>query len=305
MSSDVPVTWDPLPGCPQCQTSKGDENRPEALAPAGSPSPAWECSRCGVRFGWVVGAGAKRQELPPAGYPAWDELVRCAVRRAGQLVGRVRDQQTQEGPLEPKQLTPALMAGLTELGVHPSQVISEYKERTEGNPNGWTVTERDWCPFPVGGIDLAVRDESGALMLAAEVKVWEIQETIFDLLKLTAIAHTEWPPVTYLIAAATEKQWKDKPCAELFPTAGPECHKTRDLLTGKILDTWRDTLDYKRKGNKNAVPQKAPAKIITSPVAIDAPLADCWECKHTIRAARISHGEGYVEFDPNRRGEFL
>jgi hypothetical protein len=108
-------------------------------------------------------------------------------------------------------LADAIMSGMIHLGVDRQRVgtVKRY-------------IEHDWDPKPAG-LDLYVTGEAGNdLLLAAELKLEEIPQSMWDLYKLIAARKLPGHPVGFLVMGAHDSAWLTRPCRELFPTtSGP------------------------------------------------------------------------------------
>jgi hypothetical protein len=104
--------------------------------------------------------------------------------------------------------------------------------------------EHDWSP-PPGGLDLYVSsDVEGALVVAAELKLEEVPQAMWDLYKLMAARKLPGSPETYLVMGAHDACWS-KPCGELFPArVGDSCVlRTLDLFRSNQRQYAKD-LEY-------------------------------------------------------------
>jgi hypothetical protein len=103
----------------------------------------------------------------------------------------------------------------------------------------WTIdAERrfpisGWDPQP-GGVDLFALNHAGSLSIVAELKVDDIEDTLWDLFKVAALTESGAPPFAYLVVAARAARWR-KPgvdCAPLFSSdcGSPRMWPARDLF---------------------------------------------------------------------------
>lgn len=98
-----------------------------------------------------------------------------------------------------------LVAAIEELGVP-----ARFAGTTE------LCIQHDWDPRP-GALDLHVRSGVGDdLMIAAELKLEEVPQAMWDLYKLMAARKLPGSPDTFLLMGAHKNCWA-KPCGELFP----------------------------------------------------------------------------------------
>ena len=73
-----------------------------------------------------------------------------------------------------------------------------------------------WDPQP-GDVDLTVRFAAERQpTILAELKVDDIEATLWDLLKLASIVRADPPAHAYLVAAAPPRRWQHAECADLF-----------------------------------------------------------------------------------------
>jgi hypothetical protein len=98
-----------------------------------------------------------------------------------------------------------------------------------------------WDPQP-GAVDLFVLDHAGSLSIVAELKVDDIEDTIWDLFKMAALTRSGAPPFAYLVVAARAARW-GKPgvdCAPLFPAehGSPLVWSSHDLFE-RYAAAWR------------------------------------------------------------------
>jgi hypothetical protein len=92
------------------------------------------------------------------------------------------------------------------------------------------------CTGRLGRLDLAVTDRLGTLTAAAELKIENIDQTLWDAYKLTAIAGYRIP--SYLAVVAPVESWNHSQCGELFQEGVVE-HSTEDLFD-RNARAWRD-----------------------------------------------------------------
>ena len=122
-------------------------------------------------------------------------------------------------PLE-STLANELVAAIADLGV-PRARIGTVKR----------YVEHDWDPVP-GGLDLYVSSViGGGLAIAAELKLEEVSQAMWDLYKLMAARKLPGSPDTYLVMGAHDSSWQ-KPCGELFP---PRVGVTRVVDTVELF----------------------------------------------------------------------
>lgn len=130
------------------------------------------------------------------------EAPQLALRQL--MPRRTRQGNLSAWPLE-SQLAAELAVGMAALGV-PRTRIGMVKR----------YVEQDWDPVP-GGLDLYVASGVGSqLAIAAELKLEEVPQTMWDLYKLMAARKLTGSPETFLVTGAQDSAWR-KPCGELFP----------------------------------------------------------------------------------------
>ncbi len=129
----------------------------------------------------------------------------------------------------------------------------------------------DWDGDPegkLGGIDLSVRHQpDGDLRYLAELKVDDVQHTLWDLLKLASATQLRGVEAAYLLVAASMRCWDSrKACVAFFPASPtpPTRWATRELFS-TYEHAWRDLL----KGG-SARPTRLPQTITTQFVAASA-----------------------------------
>jgi hypothetical protein len=121
-----------------------------------------------------------------------------------------------------------------------------------------------WDPQP-GGVNLFVLDDAGSLSIVAELKVDDIEDTLWDLFKMAALTESGARPSAYLVVAARAARWR-KPsvdCAPLFPSenGSPLVWSSHDLFE-RYVAAWRWLLKHGR-----ARPVRVPAAIEVTFVA--------------------------------------
>lgn len=131
-----------------------------------------------------------------------------------------------------------------------------------------------WSPLP-SGLDLHA-PVGRPMRWAAEVKVWDIDQQLWDALKLAAgLAHGDLR-IGFLLAAACPTAFAHTGGRELFAAAASD-HTVKGLLQLNARE-WRHLL-----ANGTGRPTAVPARITTRL------LADCW-CwfGHRVRLVRIA-----------------
>jgi quercetin dioxygenase-like cupin family protein len=116
----------------------------------------------------------------------------------------------------------------------------------------------DWDPQP-GGVDLFVLDGARTPAVFAELKIDNIEEALWDLFKVAALANSPSAPASFLAVAAPVRRWR-KPevdCAALFPAADGAPQPWSSLaLFDRYAAAWRWLL----RGGR-ARPTTVPATI--------------------------------------------
>jgi Family of unknown function (DUF6508) len=167
---------------------------------------------------------------------------------------------------ETEQFRPAFVAELTRL---LGDDFAVAKERA--------VVLTTWASGAPGGVDVTVRDSSGILVAAIELKVENVDETLWDVFKLAATCG--WTACAYSAVIANDRSWATRDCRELFALS-PTQHDSRQLLQ-RNEKAWRDLL----KGSAKARPTMIPATITTEPI-VRARLRN--EPRYELRVSKIS-----------------
>lgn len=150
-----------------------------------------------------------------------------------------------------------------------------------------------WDPQP-GGVDLFVLDQAGSLSIVAELKVDDIEDTLWDLFKMAALTESGSPPLAYLVVAARVARWR-KPgvdCAPLFPSenGSPLVWPSHDLFE-RYAAAWRRLLEHGR-----ARPVRVPAAIEVTCVA-NEPVRAYPGYELRAIAVRAVLDDGWVRFE--------
>lgn len=122
----------------------------------------------------------------------------------------------------------------------------------------------DWDPQP-GGVDLFVLDGAGTPAIFAELKIDNIEEALWDLFKVAALASSPSAPAAFLGVAAPARRWR-KPevdCAALFPAADGAPQPWSSLA---LLDRYAAAWRWLLRGGR-ARPTAVPATIEVAFVA--------------------------------------
>jgi len=131
-------------------------------------------------------------------------------------------------------------------------------------PSGAVVGARrrfvvpDWDPQP-GGVDLFVLDRDETPAGFAELKVDKIEEALWDLFKVAALASSPPAPAGFLAVAASARRWRraEVDCASLFPEADGRPRSWSSLvLFDRYAAAWRWLLSGGR-----ARPTRVPATV--------------------------------------------
>jgi len=150
-----------------------------------------------------------------------------------------------------------------------------------------------WDPQP-GPVDLLVCPlNEPASTIAAELKVDDVDQVLWDLVKLAALARRPEIERCYLIYAAPARTWKRASCTGLFAPAAPPA-------IGTVWSTQRMFWDWERQWARllrggTARPREVPALIYTLPLgAAPVPAHTGYELRVV---AVVPVGDGIVAFD--------
>lgn len=149
----------------------------------------------------------------------------------------------------------------------------------------------------LGGIDLAVRDTTTlGLRIAVELKIYNVEEALWDLFKMTAAASIPGVQATYLAVASTTKRWASgKDCTALFNT---ELGVPVRWDSPQMFDDWRaawEWLTHPTKGG-SARPVRVPRTVETTLVA-SHPVRSYPGYELKAIAVRPATGSAWLEFD--------
>jgi hypothetical protein len=146
-----------------------------------------------------------------------------AARRSAAMLPRQADRPPPAAPLE--------------RAVVDSLIESLAASRHGGSARPQRLAVLDWMPAP-RDVDL-VCDIPDAFRLLAEVKIWNVSETLWDALKLLSVEPDDDAVTRALIVVARAADWEPtNPCVPLFEE-GREWD-TREVLT----NTWRRAWEY-------------------------------------------------------------
>jgi hypothetical protein len=238
----------------------------------------WHCRTCKRRWGPFRYMVAEAEIASP---DAADALMARVARGSASIIGlgdhrRPSAPPHPDGPLE-EQLRAAFIVGLDAAGVPPTRVELEKKPLLPD----WTIQPR--------GFDLLVSDTAGRSRIFAEMKIDDIDQTLWDLFKLTSLPHAV--EGSYLIAVGPRRRdWTDLACGELFPPGG-RWHIEKDArrLFAAHPKAWAKLLD----GGGGRL-GRCPREIRTHVIARE-PLRH-WPSRE-LRVARVEHRIGEpVEF---------
>lgn len=116
------------------------------------------------------------------------------------------------------------------------------------------VTLPDWEPSP-GSIDVAVVD-GDQLAIAAELKLDDVDQTLWDIYKMASASRIESVSGAYVVAAAPEKTWSRRlDCVELFHPENAE-----KWFSEFLFDEYRKAWARLLKGG-TARPTRVPTQI--------------------------------------------
>lgn len=181
-------------------------------------------------------AGDARRSTTRVGTPGlsvtdgrdWDGLVAHALRVAAKSVApEVGDKSFLE-----KRLAAAVGEAL-EGEVAPARVLLNKKLANVKLPN--------WDPQP-GWFDLALVGEDDRLLVAAELKLDDIEHTLWDIFKVGAARRLADVQAGYVIAAAPLATWESgREVVELFSDKGEEAWESR-FFFDEYRKAWSDLL---------------------------------------------------------------
>lgn len=124
----------------------------------------------------------------------------------------------------------------------------------------------NWDPQP-GKVDLAFETQSGRCCVA-EAKVHKTDETLWDLLKMIDAQELERVEASYLVVAASEKQWaKEKEaCTEIFQ--GLDQHLSLRLFEDNARAWW--ALLWGGRARPTSIPARASSRVLADvPITVD------------------------------------
>jgi hypothetical protein len=199
---------------------------------------------------------ALRALQPTAAYAADEGLIRPSPTLTGEALDAAVATAVAESAasIAPRTNTTSFLEMLVE---------EAFADSLRNRLPGLQVTARrrhhvpDWEPQP-RELDIAVLDAQGVLVAAAELKVDDVEWTLWDLYKMVSI--TTRPDVrrAYLVVAATERKWRgDRDCVALFePAVGEQrIYSSADLFE-QYAAAWLDLL-----GGGPARPKRVPDEI--------------------------------------------
>lgn len=128
--------------------------------------------------------------------------------------------------------------------------------RSEFKIPGWTEH--------LGAIDLYLRDDQGDLRIAWELKVDDVEFTLWDLLKLANTFELDSVKAAFLVVAAPLKTWgSGRDCVDLFDAGPGTClrWRTREMI-GSWPKPWTHDL-----ANGTARPIRAAAEVEIESIA--------------------------------------
>jgi hypothetical protein len=161
------------------------------------------------------------------------------------------------------------------------------------------VTAREQLSIPdwsahLGPVDLVVRlDSGGDPQFVAELKVDDVEATLWDLFKMVAAEQLPSVQAAFLVAAAPLRRWNsDRDCVALFPSRpAPSARwSSRDLF-----ERWRPSWEWLLSDSR-ARPLRVPSIVETSFVANCAVSAYPGYELRCIAACPSPDGE-WIEFD--------
>lgn len=189
-----------------------------------------------------------------------DDRITEAAAQAAQTTPPRKKRNSRElakWPLE-SELVCHLCDGLVARGI-PREMLGANSERLD----------EDWDPLP-GALDLyEYLPGDRALRWAAEVKLEEVGQTLWDLLKLATLLKRSSVEAAYLIVAASSSAWaKTGNCCELFPCEQHQerRHSVADLMADNKR-AWQGQL--KRDTGE---PQVAPTAVVVTSILAGIPM---------------------------------
>jgi hypothetical protein len=173
-----------------------------------------------------------------------DDVMRTVVAKAAELVQR---------DLERTSLRESLIEGA---------LIEAWKLHAADGPaaRGELLPVPDWDPEPKHTDFVAARPDETFPSIVAEVKVDELDQTLWDLFKVLSIARTTASVKRcYLVVAGYPSRWKKVQCAELYdPRVG-----TGAWDSAAMFVKWREAWEYLlREGTGR--PKRVHAAVRTS-----------------------------------------
>lgn len=222
-----------------------------------------------------------------------DELMARAAELAAQAIPKreTPSGERAEWPLERDHVALAFRDALATLGVSDNRIHLETHR----------LTTEEWNPAPYA-IDLTLtRHDSDELWLAAELKVEEVDQCLWDLFKLTAAYRLPRVYAGYLVALATMRKWKPGgQCVELF---SPKIRVPVDHNSFGLFQRNRKAWERLKKGG-GARLIRAPQEVQTETLATPK-LANYPKLEMRVVAVRVADwapmefGDNGDPFQPN------
>jgi hypothetical protein len=185
---------------------------------------------------------------------ALDALVDDAVARA---VADVRPEPSDRSFLE-KRLAAVLAA---ELAAATGRTVTENKKLPG-------IELPDWSPQP-GWIDIAVLNKGGSPWITIEIKLDDVDQTLWDIHKMASASRLSSVEAAYVVAGAPERTWHSGlACTELYTPASQATTWSSGALFGQHKAAWTKLL----RGGRGR-PTRVPATIRLTPLAAHAVLA--------------------------------
>lgn len=120
----------------------------------------------------------------------------------------------------------------------------------------------DWSPQP-GGVDVVVLNGRGDIHLGLELKIYKLDETIWDVFKMASLARMPNVAAAYVAAAANQPRWHgESDGAALF--ASPP-HETKEWDTASFFDAWPRAWQGLLDGGSGR-PTRVPERLILTVV---------------------------------------
>jgi hypothetical protein len=153
-----------------------------------------------------------------------------------------------EEPGEKRHLEPAVRDGLTaQFGA--DRVRIGYRV-----PGGLP----DWNPQP-GPVDAVLFDARGGIRVGLELKVYKLDETLWDVFKMASLARLAGVEAAYVAVVATGSKWaSNSDCAALFQG---EVFQETEWHSGYFFEQWRAAWANLLRGGRGR-PTRVPERLM-------------------------------------------